>query len=177
MSIHFEQIKSDQLLLRRFTADDLDNVFKGLSDPIVNKYYGVSYSSLNDTVTQMDWFNHQSENGLGIWTAVCSPDGATFYGAVGLNDLKAMHKKAEIGFWLLPSHWGKGIMAEAAGLICEYGFTALNLNRIEAFVETHNQSSQNLLARLGFLYEGTMQNCEIKNGSFISLSIYAKFKS
>jgi len=33
------------------------------------------------------------------------------------------------------------------------------------------------MAKLDFLYEGTMKDCEIKNGKFISLDIYAKLKT
>ncbi|RZK20739.1 MAG: N-acetyltransferase, partial [Flavobacterium sp.] len=30
-------------------------------------------------------------------------------------------------------------------------------------------------SNLNFEYEGTMRDCEIKNGEFISIDIYAKF--
>lgn len=33
------------------------------------------------------------------------------------------------------------------------------------------------MARLDFEYEGTMKECEIKNGQFISLDIYARFNN
>ena len=45
----FPIIKTNNLLLRRFVESDLENVFSGLSDPEVIKYYGVSYNSLFDT--------------------------------------------------------------------------------------------------------------------------------
>jgi len=32
------------------------------------------------------------------------------------------------------------------------------------------------MEKLNFEYEGTMKECEIKNGRFISLDIYAKLK-
>jgi ribosomal-protein-alanine N-acetyltransferase len=31
--------------------------------------------------------------------------------------------------------------------------------------------------KLGFQHEGTMKECEIKNGKFINLDIYAKIKA
>jgi ribosomal-protein-alanine N-acetyltransferase len=33
------------------------------------------------------------------------------------------------------------------------------------------------MAKLDFLHEGTMTDCEIKNGAFISLDIYSKIKT
>ena len=83
----------------------------------------------------------------------------------------------EIGFWLLPEYWGKGIMTEGLPLIYNYGFNHLGLHRIERSVETENTICKKAIAKLKFSYEGTMKDCEIKNGKFISLDIYAKFKS
>lgn len=94
----------------------------------------------------------------------------------GLNDLSKEHKKAEIGFWLLTDYWGKGIMTEAMPVICNYGFNNLGLHRIEGFVESDNTNCKNAMAKLDFHHEGTMKDCEIKNGKFISLDIYSKLK-
>ena len=46
-------LKTDRLLLRAFQESDIENVFKGLSDPIVTKYYGISFDSLTATKEQM----------------------------------------------------------------------------------------------------------------------------
>lgn len=161
-------------MLRQFTEGDLEHVFKGLSHPDIIRYYGVSYDSLEATKEQMAWFAGLEQTGTGIWWAVCSADNTTFYGAGGLNDLKQQHRKAEIGFWLFPEFWGKGIMTEAMPLICNYGFNMLGLHRIEGLVETGNTNCKKAMAKLDFVHEGTMKDCEIKNGKFISLDIYAK---
>lgn len=176
MITEFPTIKTERLLLRQFVDNDIENVFKGLSDPDIIKYYGVSYQTLEATKDQMKFFADLEINETGIWWAVCSSDNKTFYGAGGLNNLSKEHKKAEIGFWLIPEFWGKGIMTEAMPVICNYGFNNLGLHRIEGIVETENQNCKNAMAKLDFQHEGTMKECEIKNGKFISLDIYAKVK-
>lgn len=176
MKKEFPTIKTERLLLRQFTDSDLENVFKGLSNPEVIKYYGVSFQTLEATKEQMVFFADLEKNDTGIWFAICSADNTTFYGAGGLNNLSKEHKKAEIGFWLISNFWGRGIMKEAMPLICNYGFDNLELNRIEGFVESENKNCKNAMAKLDFQYEGTMKDCEIKNGKFISLDIYAKLK-
>jgi [ribosomal protein S5]-alanine N-acetyltransferase len=173
IATEFPIIKTERLLLRQFIENDIENVFKGLSHPDIIKYYGVSYSTLEETREQMKFFTDLEENGTGIWWAVCSLNDGTFYGAGGLNNLIKEHKKAEIGFWLLTDFWGQGIMTEAIPLICKYGFEKLALHRIEGFVEPENLNSKKALDKLGFKHEGTMRDCEIKNGRFISLDIYA----
>lgn len=131
---------------------------------------------LEATQEQMTWFQILEQEGTGIWWAICSKDDGTFLGAGGLNDLSTEHKKAEVGFWLLPPFWGKGYMSETMPLILEYAFNKRGLRRIEGFVETKNTNCKKALAKLDFQLEGTMKDCEIKNGAFISLDIYAKFK-
>lgn len=167
-------LKTERLLLRPFADHDLPMVFKGLSHPQVIPYYGVRYDSLEATKAQMEWFADLEKNGTGQWWAICSPDNRIFYGAGGLNQLNREHQKAEIGFWLLPEYWGRGLFAEAMPLILDYGFNTLGLHRIEGFVESENTNCKKAMAKLGFDHEGTMRDCEFKNGRFINLEIYAR---
>jgi ribosomal-protein-alanine N-acetyltransferase len=177
MTTEFPIIKTEKLLLRQFVENDLENVFKGLSHPEIIKYYGVSFQTLEATKEQMTFFADLEKKGTGIWWAVCSADNMIFYGAGGLSSLNKEHKKAEIGFWLISEFWGNGIMKEAMPLICNYGFDNLELHRIEGFVESENKNCKNAMAKLDFQHEGRMKECEIKNGKFISLDIYAKVKT
>lgn len=174
---HFPELHTNRLLLRRFTENDLENVFKGLSHPKVTQYYGVSYPTMEATKTQMQFFEDLERNGTGLWWAICDRRDHTFFGAAGYSSLSKEHQKAELGYWLLPDFWKMGIINEALPQVCSYGFRQLGLHRIEALVETENESSQNALQKLGFVREGTMRDCEIKNGKFISLDIYSRLNS
>lgn len=172
----FPTIKTEKLLLRQIVDSDIDNIFKGLSHPDIIKYYGVNFQTLEATKEQMTFYADLERNETGIWWAVCSIDNKIFYGAGGLNSLSKEHKKAEIGFWLLKEFWGQGIMTEVMPIICNYGFEKLGLHRIEGLVESDNLNCINAMKKLDFRHEGTMRDCEIKNGRFISLDIYAKLK-
>ncbi|MEZ4918509.1 MAG: GNAT family protein [Saprospiraceae bacterium] len=167
------EIKTDRLLLRPIVATDLDKVFEGLSHPDIIRHYGVNYTSREETRRQMEWFAGLEREETGRWWAVCSSDNTVFYGAGGLNGLDKTHQKAEIGFWLLPAFWGQGIMREAMPLICQYAFEKMNIHRIEGFVESENTNCKNAMSKLDFQHEGTLRDCEIKNGAFISLDVYA----
>jgi ribosomal-protein-alanine N-acetyltransferase len=174
MSFSVPLMASPRLQLRQFMPEDVGHVYKGLSHPEVIRYYGVSYRTLEETETQMQWFRELESSGTGTWWAIWSADGKNFMGAAGFNNLCREHCKAELGFWLLPAYWGKGFITEALNIIIPYGFDQLQLHRIEAFVETGNTSSCQALLRQGFCQEGTMQDCEIKNEKFISLHVFAK---
>ncbi|MDC8003871.1 GNAT family N-acetyltransferase [Aureisphaera galaxeae] len=169
MNTNFTTIKTNRLLLREITDLDLENIFSGLSNPAVIQYYGVSYDSLEATKEQMAWFAEETQ----MWWAICSLDNQTFYGAGGLNDISYTEGKAEIGLWLLPEFWGKGIMKEALPLITNYGLKQLKLDRIEGFVETENSNCKRAMAKLDFKHEKTIKDFEIKEGKPISVDVYA----
>ncbi len=169
--------QTERLVLRSIVPEDLENVYKGLSHPDVIKYYGVNYSTLESTKEQMQWFQDLEKNETGIWLAICSKKDLAFLGATGLNNLIKIHRKAELGFWLFPEFWNKGIISEAVPVLLDYAFNDLKLHRIEAVVETGNFPSAKVLKKLGFKHEGRMVDCEIKNGKFISHDFFALLNS
>lgn len=171
--MNFPSLITSRFSLRQFTNNDLENVYKGLSHPDVIKYYGISYNSLEETKEQMNWFSQLEKDETGIWWAIESIENQGFCGAIGFNNLNKQHKRAEIGFWLLPESWGKGIMSEVLPLVCQYVFENLGLHRIEAQVETENLACQKVLDKSNFSYEGTLRECEIKDGKYISLAVFS----
>ncbi|GGG38722.1 N-acetyltransferase [Christiangramia forsetii] len=152
-------------------------VFQGLSLPGIIKYYGVNYKSFEATEDQMNWYENLEKSGSGQWWVIRSKEDSKFCGAIGYNDFNKEHNKAEIGFWLFPEYWGKGIIQESANILFDYLFEDLKLHRLEAYVESENESSSKTLKNLGFNYEGRMKDCEIKNNEYISIDIYAKIKT
>lgn len=160
--------------MRQITEADLENIFRGLSHPEVIKHYGVSYKTLEETWEQLEWYAELERTHTGIWWAIISKYTQEFCGAIGYNNLSREHKKAELGFWLLPEFWRQGIIQEALDPVLEYAFQDLQLHRIEAFVETENISSQKTLQKCHFQQEGILRDSEIKNGRFISVAVFSK---
>jgi [ribosomal protein S5]-alanine N-acetyltransferase len=170
----FPELSTERLVLRQIVPADQAAVFAGLSNPEVIKFYGVSYASFDDTQVQMDWFRRLWKQQEGIWWGICfKEDPSQLVGACGFNNRNKEHRNIELGYWLLPDHWGKGIMTEALPHILQFAFRELDIHRVVAVVEGGNDSSMHLLTKLGFAYEGTHKECEIKGGQFIDLSYFA----
>ncbi len=171
----FPVLTTERLYLRQITAADIYEVFRGLSHPEVIRHYGISFNTLEATQEQMDWYANMIKEDTGRCWAICSADNQVFYGVVTLVFWKKKHRKAETGYWIFPEYWGKGIVSEALKKVLDYGFREMNLHRITAESDDDNAGSIGVLKKLGFAYEGTMKECEIKDGQFINLDIYAKF--
>ena len=125
----------------------------------------------------MEWYRNLKKEGTGIWWGIYGIADHHFRGACGFNDLEKTHRKAEIGMWLLKEYWGQGILKEVMPKIFEHGFTQLNLNRIEGFVDHENKKCKAALEKINFTFEGTMRESEIKDGEKLSTDIYSILKS
>lgn len=168
------EIHTARLLLRAFQPSDRAFVFEGLSDPEVIQHYGVSYATLEATGEQMRWYDKIQQTGTGQWWAICrAGQPAQLMGACGLNDLDAEHRRAEIGYWLLPRYWGHGLATEAVSAMAQHAFQSMNLHRLGADVDMGNHASAALLRRLGFTREGIRRGYEMKNGQPIDLQLFS----
>ncbi len=90
-----------------------------------------------------------AEKGWGFW---CLEIDGHCAGFTGLNiptfDAPFM-PAVEIGWRMLPRHWGRGYATEAARLALDYGFGALNADEIVAFTAPGNTRSRAVMERLG----------------------------
>ncbi|HSI90037.1 MAG TPA: GNAT family protein, partial [Adhaeribacter sp.] len=97
-------------------------------------------------------------------------------GNIGLYHIDHQNKIAAIGYWLGAAFQGKGIITEACRKLIAYGFTELNLNRIEIKCGTGNLKSQAIPERLGFTKEAILRQAELVNGNFQDLYLYSLLK-
>lgn len=163
-----------RIRLRGVTAADHAAVFAGLSDPQVIAHYGISYDTYESCQVQMDWYDSLVRDGSGEWLVVERRGDGRFLGCIGYNDRDAVHRRAEMGYWLLPEFWQQGYATEALRAFTAHVFATTDLHRLRAEVEEPNRASWALLERCGFTHEGTARDCEVKDGAFISLRIYSR---
>lgn len=174
----FPELSTERCILRRICPEDAPRVFLGLSHPEVIAHYGVRYHSLEHTQVQMDWFEEIYASGTGIWWGIAlrsQPE--QLIGATGLNDLVIEHRRAEMGYWLLPEWWRQGLAREGVSAMLSFAFTTLQLYRIGAEADFDNEPSIQLLKKLGFRHEGVRRAFEFKNGAPLDLVQFSQLAS
>ncbi|MDE2029746.1 MAG: GNAT family N-acetyltransferase [Alphaproteobacteria bacterium] len=76
-------------------------------------------------------------------------------GGITLGDIVyAAAQKGTIGYWLGKPYTGQGYMTEAVGMVCDFAFDILRLQRVEASCMPSNEASKTVLRRAGFEEEG-----------------------
>ncbi|GAA4324413.1 GNAT family protein [Flaviaesturariibacter amylovorans] len=173
MNAPFPEFETERFRLCRIMPADQPSVFAGLSHPEVIPFYGVRYETLEATAAQMDFYERIWQEGSGGWWKIVRRADDAFAGAIGFNHYQPAHRKAEIGYWLLPPFWKQGILPEVAPVLLRYLRYERNIHRIEALVEAGNDASGRVLERLGFTCEGLLRDWEIKEGRAISFRCWS----
>lgn len=109
-------IRTERLLLRRATWDDLAAVHRLFSDPRVMRYWSrPEHETLEET---RHWLRFLVEPAADSLDLLVEKDGAVI-GKAGAWQLP------EVGFLLHPDHWGKGLAFEAMTAVIAHVDAAL----------------------------------------------------
>jgi ribosomal-protein-alanine N-acetyltransferase len=147
----FPILSTGRLNLRRLTLDDEGEIFAIRSDENIAEYLDRSlYRTIEEAQQFIDKINKEIENNEWIYWAISFKENPKLIGTICLWNFSEDKSIAEIGFELLPSYQGKGIMNEAVVAVIDYGFNSLSLRSIEGEVDPKNIRSIKLMERHGF---------------------------
>lgn len=77
-----------------------------------------------------------------------------FMGVVNLTPDSGDPHRGEIGYYIGSEFQGKGFTSESVVLLCDFAFTQLGYNTIDAVVHPENKASQRVLEKVGFKKSG-----------------------
>jgi RimJ/RimL family protein N-acetyltransferase len=154
-----ETLETARLLLPQWCDSDAALLARLASDPVVVRYIGDGRCWSDEKVAEVsrDVVEHWRANGFGwrvaVEKATCAPLGfaALNYAGDGTAGLDA--DEFEIGWWFLPSAWGRGFASEAARAICQEAFTRLEAPSVVARLQPDNRASARVAERLGMSHE------------------------
>jgi RimJ/RimL family protein N-acetyltransferase len=168
------ELATERLLLRPFIPADAARVTEIMQAPeIAATTLNIPHPYPEDAAAS--WIaSHPgaAETGEDFTWAICRREDGLLVGAIGLH-IDARHRRGEIGYWLGVPFWNQGFTTEAARAVVEYGFTELDLHRIEAMCFPRNIGSARVLEKAGMTYEGTLRDYVQKDGVFEDAAMYA----
>ncbi len=144
------KLETKRLILRAIALEDRFSIFENYSDPeVANWFFDQAYIRIEQADQIIQEFIEKANAGKGLTWAILLKDGGEFAGTCGYEKHDA-RGRGEIGFDLGKRFWGQGYMTEALGAIIIYGFTVLNLFKIEAHTYSNNARARRVLDQLGF---------------------------
>ena len=98
-------------------------------------------------------------------------------GAITLDNIRrGPAQSGTLGYWIGAPFARRGYMREAIEAVVHYGFTSLDLSRIEAACLPENEASRGALEKCGFKYEGVAQSYLQINGRWRNHVLYANLR-
>lgn len=113
------------------------------------------------------------DNTSSIVRAICVDD--CVVGCVALYRGEGSYKHtAELGYFIAPAYWGRGIAAHAVQEICDEFLDGDNISRIWARPMSENDASRKVLEKSGFSREGTARKGVRKDGKVHDTEVYSR---
>jgi len=161
-----QTMKTNRLVLRRFTPDDADAMFHNwASEPDVAKT--VTWNTHESVETSKEvismWLNEYQKEDTYQWCIEYS--GEAIGGISGLEVNEELRSVA-IGYCIGTKWWGLGIATEALRVVIDYLFD-IGFNRIWGVHNIGNSASGRVMEKCGFQFEGIIRQGAVNFDGYI----------
>ena len=172
------EIRED-VFLKELEIEDAEHIFKAIDSQ--REYLGKWLPFVEFTKSVKDSLDY-------VNSVVTMPEeckeyqfsvfcGGDFAGLVGFKGTDRLNRKSEIGYWLREEFQGSGIITDSLRALIKFGFSELNLNRIQIKCAPDNVKSNNIPKRLGFSFEGVERDSEfVHEGVFRDANVWSLVK-
>ncbi|WP_179381981.1 GNAT family N-acetyltransferase [Streptomyces sp. SA15] len=152
-----QSLEGTVVRLLPLSADHAEALFLSASDPEVWQWMP---RPRPETVAQLrQMLSEMTADPTRRCFAVQRRDDGTVIGSTSIYDLDLGESRAEIGAtWFDRSCWGGPYNAESKLLLFSHAFEDLQLARLALRTDNLNVRSQQALARLGLVHEGTLRS-------------------
>jgi ribosomal-protein-alanine N-acetyltransferase len=153
-------IETQRLRLARWEPADAVAFRPIAQDPRVMRYVnnGEPWSDAKVREFISRQMRHIAHHGFCFWKIQHRPDGRL----IGLCGLQALHLgcrwEVEIGWWLTPRYWGRGLASEAASAVMSEARKSLKTKRIVAIAVAENYASRRIMQKIGMRYERNVRH-------------------
>ena len=150
-------LETERLTMTPLVEADGPLVHPIMADPEVMAHWDVAEIEDPDVVNQVlaSQMAAMDEDRAFYWAMRLTGDW-TFLGLCDLSDIDWRHHRAEVGFILGKDSWGRGYAYEAMQAVMNFAVTQ-GIQRLWARTHVGNESSEKLLAKLGFEQEGYLR--------------------
>ena len=158
------EIETERLLLKSITPQIIHALFNEKTEAEIKRFFDADDSGY-DHLKNMHERGMETHRISLFYFLLVEKEHGKIIGDCGFHTWNRSHRRAELFYNLKhDTDKRKGIMSEAVAKVLDFGFTALELHRVEALTATWNIASIKLLERFKFTREGTMREDYVVEG-------------
>lgn len=149
---------AERVRLRPLRAADADHLFALQSDTRVMRYWShPAWTEREQAVQRIAQLERDRATSEFYTWAVTQNGSDALIGTVSLFAIQREQRRAELGYALASSLWGRGYATEMLRPAIDFAFNVLDLERLEADIDPRNEASCRLVERVGFIREGLLR--------------------
>lgn len=162
-----------RLRLRPFVQDDAGALFALQCNPRVLRYWDAPpWTDRDRAEAFLAACLQMREDGSGARSAIETLADNAFIGWCSMFRWNPVYRSLGIGYCFDEPAWGHGYATEAVRGMLQWAFGALDLNRVEAELDSRNAASARVLEKLGFEREGLRREDCVVSGEVSDSWIY-----
>lgn len=169
-----------RIMLREYKREDFQSIRKWVNDPeVVDNLSDIFLSP--HTIEMTEAFLNSVLKGEQEKTyhfVIADMKTEDYIGQIDLIHVDWKNRIAELGIVIgKRENRGKGFGSEALGLLQEFVFNRLNMNRLQLMVHSYNTGAYRCYLKSGFKEEGRMRESIYINGKYFDKIILSMLKS
>ena len=171
-----EAISDDSIKLQRLTKEDAKFFYKSLLNKEITNYLSLG------PLKSIDHAKKLIKNYIKYWNEYQQFNYIIYFklnklGSISLWNISWLHRRAEVGIWILPKYWNQGFGKRSIELIKIIAHTHLLLNRLESHIAMANERSIQMFKSCGFKEEGILKEYLNINGRYQDAIILSHLKN
>jgi ribosomal-protein-alanine N-acetyltransferase len=171
-------LNTTRLILRPFSLEDGSRVMALAGEREIAMNTGTIPHPYEEGMAE-EWISTHLElfeKGEAAIFAICLRETEELIGAIGI-EVNRDHDCGELGYWIGKPYWNQGYCTEAASAAVEYGFNALDLNRIGAIHFMRNPASGRVMQKIGMRFEGERRQAMKRWGEYVDIACYGLLRA
>lgn len=159
-----EELRRDSVALRLLDERDAEAVARACRDTLVPRFTFMPEDMTVDEASR--WIQSAAERWPGgdARFAIIDAGSGLFLGSAGIG-IDWKRESADVYYWLDPIGRGRGVASITVGLLADWVFDEVGVERLELLTDPTNQPSHGVARRCGFTREGLLRAYEPFKGS------------
>jgi len=167
------EIETTRLLLKSISPEIIHEMFAKKTKPEIIACFGTDEKGYGHLKTMHEKGIETHRVSL-LYFLLHDKDTGAVIGECGFHSWNKTHERAELFYNLKnDANKRKGLMSEALNEVLNFGFSQMNLHRIEALMASYNLASIGLLDKFGFFKEATVREDYIVDGKHENSECYS----
>lgn len=167
------ELRGERIRLRELRASDAASLYAELASPEVKRFMWAPPPSADAFTRFIQWSHEERATGKYICYGIIPQGEEHAAGVFELRQLQPGFFRGELGFVMAPRLWGRGIFSEGARLVLDFGFSVVNIHRIEARSPVDNERGNAALEHLGAAREGRLREAFLRDGVYVDQYLWA----